>query len=167
MASVASETFTSTSAPIQYAAIRAFEGGDEIEHYLTGCRRVLKALAKDLTQILAGSGIAVTEPRGAFYLFPDFSPLAGLLAERDIRTSDQLCERLLEETGVAMLPGTGFGRAPGELVARLAYVNFSGGAALDELDRRGSGAEVDEGFLRRCCGETIEAVQRIAAWIAA
>ena len=30
VAVVASESFTSTSAPIQYAAVRAFEGGEEI-----------------------------------------------------------------------------------------------------------------------------------------
>ncbi|MFW5710084.1 MAG: pyridoxal phosphate-dependent aminotransferase, partial [Bacteroidota bacterium] len=34
MAIVASETFTATSAPIQYAAITAFEGGDDIDEYL-------------------------------------------------------------------------------------------------------------------------------------
>lgn len=31
MASIARETFTSTSAPIQYAAVRAFKGGVDIE----------------------------------------------------------------------------------------------------------------------------------------
>ena len=39
MASVASETYTSTSAPVQYAAVRAFEGGPEIEQYLVQSRR--------------------------------------------------------------------------------------------------------------------------------
>ncbi|MCW8806402.1 MAG: aminotransferase class I/II-fold pyridoxal phosphate-dependent enzyme, partial [Ignavibacteriaceae bacterium] len=38
MASVASETFTSTSTPIQYAAIKAFKGGIEIERYLWNAR---------------------------------------------------------------------------------------------------------------------------------
>ena len=34
MSSAASETYTSTSAPIQYASVRAFQGGIEIERYL-------------------------------------------------------------------------------------------------------------------------------------
>jgi len=34
MTTFASETYTSVSAPIQYAAIRAFRGGAEIDHYL-------------------------------------------------------------------------------------------------------------------------------------
>ncbi|RME35196.1 MAG: aminotransferase class I/II-fold pyridoxal phosphate-dependent enzyme, partial [Deltaproteobacteria bacterium] len=44
MASVASETFTATSAPIQYAAVRAFAGGLRLERYLWNSRRILKAL---------------------------------------------------------------------------------------------------------------------------
>ena len=44
MAAVATETFTSTSAPIQFAAVQAYEGGPEIEEYLRRSRRVLAAL---------------------------------------------------------------------------------------------------------------------------
>ena len=40
MTVVASETFTSTSAPIQYAAVRAFQGGLDIERYLAFWRDV-------------------------------------------------------------------------------------------------------------------------------
>jgi aspartate aminotransferase len=54
MASVASETYTATSAPIQYAAVTAFSGGDEISRYLVLTRRILKAIARTLTCILTG-----------------------------------------------------------------------------------------------------------------
>lgn len=40
MTAVASETYTSTSAPIQYAAVRAFQGGSDIEEYLWHARHV-------------------------------------------------------------------------------------------------------------------------------
>ena len=39
MAAVASETYTSVSAPIQYAAIQAFLCGAEIENYLMACKK--------------------------------------------------------------------------------------------------------------------------------
>mgnify|MGYP000654227326 FL=1 len=39
-------------------------------------------------------------------------------------TSNQLCESLLIETGVALLPATAFGLDADNLVARLAYVDF-------------------------------------------
>jgi len=112
MAVVASETYTSTSAPIQYAAVRAFQGGTEIEEYLCQSRRILRTLGRHLARKLGRIRAHVTEPKGAFYLFPDFSPLKQKLAARKITTSIELCERMLEETGVAALPGSAFGRLP-------------------------------------------------------
>ncbi|MEC9071332.1 MAG: pyridoxal phosphate-dependent aminotransferase, partial [Myxococcota bacterium] len=138
MASVASETFTSTSAPIQHAAITAFEGGEDIDSYLQGSRDVLRTLALRLTGILRGAGANVPDPEGGFYLMPDFTPLAEGLAARGIHTGETLVERALEETGVAFLPGSCFGRPEGELTARLAFVDFDGGRALKEASLRGS-----------------------------
>jgi len=84
MAVVASETYTSTSAPIQYAAIRAYKGGIEIERYLWHSRRILKLLASYLTDTLNQIGIGVSHPKGAFYIFIDFSPFREKLAEKEI-----------------------------------------------------------------------------------
>jgi aspartate aminotransferase len=57
MAAVASETYTSTSAPIQYAAVRAFRGGLDIERYLVNSRAILSALGKSLTAKLCTAGV--------------------------------------------------------------------------------------------------------------
>ena len=46
MRTIASETFTSVSAPIQHAAITAFDDHHEIERYLVDSRRLLKALGQ-------------------------------------------------------------------------------------------------------------------------
>ncbi len=166
MAVVASETFTATSAPIQFAAVRAFEGGAEIEGYLACCRRVLRALGPRLAARLRAAGARVWEPEGAFYLFPDFGPLRERLAARGIADSHTLCARLLEETGVAMLPGEAFGRPPEELTARIAYVDFDGGAALAEVAQLSSDDEPGEAFLRRRCGGVLEALDLLCDWVA-
>ena len=167
MAAVATETFTSTSAPIQFAAVRAFQGGDEIDRYLISCRRILKALARILADRLRTHEVAVLAPQGGFYLFPDFEAHRATLRERGIETSPALCRRLLEETGVAILPGRDFGRPIGELTARIAYVNFDGVAALAALDSGlDSGLEApDDDWLARHCAPPIEAVDKIVAWL--
>lgn len=165
MAVVASETYTSTSAPIQYAAVRAFEGGEEIDRYLDASRRILKALGRRLAADLAAAGAEIAPPEGGFYLFPDLSPLRERLAGRGIRTSRGLCERLLDDTGVAILPGRDFGRPARELTARLAYVNFDGARALDAVAELAPGAELDDDFLAACCGEPLEAVARACEWL--
>lgn len=169
MTAVASETFTSTCAPIQYAAVCAFEENPEIDLYLGRSRRVLRALGRHLATTLMSGGIRVARPQGGFYLFADFGGRAKELRSRGIRTSPALCERLLEETGVAILPGSFFGRPPEELTARLSYVNFDGAAALAgvaEREAAGNRGELDEAFLRRYCGESLEAVERIGEWAA-
>jgi aspartate aminotransferase len=163
MAAVASETFTSTSAPIQHAAVRAFEGGEEIESYLGHSRRVLSSLGCLCAERLREAGAAVEPPEGAFYLFPDFKRLRSGLRARGIATSTELCRRLLEETGVATLPGSHFGRPPSELTLRLAYVDFDGAAALAAAERLSG--ELAPEFPMEHCGRVVEAIDRMTRWL--
>lgn len=165
MASVASETYTSTSAPIQYAAVRAYEGGILMERYLLQCRRILGAIARYATKRLRSSGIRVTEPKGGFYLFLRFAKHTKALERRHIATDLELCSQLLEETGVAILPGCHFGCPAGQLTARLAYVDFDGSRALAWAENMPPNHHVEEDFLRECCPKIITAVERIGNWI--
>ncbi len=165
MAAVASETYTSTSAPIQHAAVVAFRGGSEIDRYLRCARRVLRALGRRCARNLQAAGVDVHTPQGAFYLFPDFGPVARKLRERGIRTSREFCERLLEDTGVALLPGEEFGRPPRELTARLAYVDFDGGHCMSSAESGPMDGELDEGFLELHCKNVLEAIDEIVQWL--
>jgi aspartate aminotransferase len=161
MASAASETYTSTSAPIQHAAVRAFTHDPEIDAYLDASRRVLAALGGWCVDTLNAAGIQCDRPDGAFYLFPDLGSHREALAKRGIETSADLCQRLLDETGVAVLPGSEFGRPKRELTIRLAYVDFDGGAALDFAR---DGRELDEAFLRSRCANVVDAIERMCEW---
>jgi len=165
MTTLASETYTSTSAPIQYAAVRAFEGGEEIEHYLAHTRRMLATLSRWCSARLREAGANVVEPDGAFYVFPDFGPLRERLAARGILNSADLGERALEEIGIAFVPGVEFGRPPGELTARLAYVNFDGAAALAASQAVPLGQPLDERFLRVHCFRTTQAIEALCEWV--
>ncbi|MEX1365908.1 MAG: aminotransferase class I/II-fold pyridoxal phosphate-dependent enzyme [Nannocystaceae bacterium] len=165
MAAAASETFTSTSAPIQHAAVTAFRGGEEIDEYLVRSRRVLGALGRWSHRRMTDAGLRCCKPTGAFYLFPNFGDHREALAGRGIETSAQLCERLLEDTGVAILPGSHFGRDPSELTARMAYVDFDGQGALTAVAGLGRETSVDEGFLRQHCPRVTTAIDRLCGWL--
>lgn len=167
MAVAASETYTSTSAPIQYAAVRAFNGGTEIENYLASSRRILRALGQYCAQTLKACGAIVQEPVGGFYLFPDFSPMRKQMEARGITNSEELCESLLEQTGVATLPGSEFGRPAEELSLRLAYVDFDGARALVACDNEYSDQTLDEEFLTLYCPNVVQAIKAMAAWFTA
>ena len=163
MAAIASETFTSVSAPIQYAGIEAFRGGPEIEQYLEHCRAILRELGSYSAKLLRDAGCRLPPVDGAFYLFPEFSAAAGSLRQRGIEDSPGLAEQLLQDTGVATLPGSVFGRPRAELALRLSYVNFNGEKALAAAE---AGEGVDEAFIRTHCPDTVEAMQQIAGWMA-
>ena len=165
MSVVASETFTSTSAPIQYAAVRAYQGGSEIDQYLNQSRRIVRYLGIHLADKLRDIGADVTRPEGGFYLFPDFNRWREKLANRGIFTSPELCECLLEETGVAILPGTEFGRPAHELTTRLAYVDFDGATALEAALKISDSMELDASYLKSHCGHVLEGINRLCQWL--
>jgi aspartate aminotransferase len=164
MATVASETYTATSAPIQYAAIKAFEFGDEINHYLTHSRKILRGIAKCLCYRLKELNIHSPLPHGGFYLFPNFEHYRDALEQKKIFTSVEFCKRLLKDTGVAMLPGSDFGRQPEELTARLAYVDFNGDEAL-QASMKMENDPIDDAFLEKHCHKLIEAMGVLGKWL--
>lgn len=166
MAAVASETYTSTSTPIQCAAVRAFEGGIVIERYLRNARRILGALGSLVAERLHEAGADVDPPVGGFYLFPDFAPQARHLRQRGITTGAELCAAILRDTGVALLPGSDFGRPPEELTARLAYVDFDGARALAAAEARPPDEAFGGEFVETYCAPMVEAADHLRAWFA-
>lgn len=164
MTIVASETFTSTSAPIQHAAVTAFNGGEDIDTYLHHSRRILKALATYAVDRLKEMKVKTPMPHGAFYLFPDFGFYRDSLAKREIYTSVELCTAILEETGIAILPGYEFGRDPAELTARIALVDFDGDKAIAAASSEYSGKEIDEVFVKSYAARLTTAFDKLKDW---
>jgi aspartate aminotransferase len=165
MAVVAGETFSAVAAPIQYAAVTAFNGGAEIERYLFQSRRIIRATGRWTGQRLRDAGLAVDMPQGGFYLFPDFTPRAESLRARGISNSSELCERLLTETGVALLPGSDFGCPPELLAARLAYVDFDGAEALLAAECVPDEVELGEPWLHTNCSRVVAAIEALISWL--
>ena len=76
-----------------------------------------------------------------------------------------MCQRLLEDTGVAVLPGSVFGRPPTEFTSRLAYVDFNGAKALAAAEHIPPEQPLNENFIRTHCGRSVTAVDRLCDWI--
>ena len=93
----------------QYAAIVAMrECDDQIEMM----RREYDHRRKLLVNSFNEMGMSCFEPQGAFYVFPSIQ-CSGL-------SSQEFCQRLLQEKKVAIVPGDAFG-ACGEGYARVSY----------------------------------------------
>jgi len=93
----------------QYAAIEALRNGDEaVANMVEEYNRRRRLITKGFNDI----GLTCREPLGAFYAFPCIKS-TGL-------SSDEFCERLLQEYHVAVVPGTAFGKG-GEGFVRASY----------------------------------------------
>jgi aspartate/methionine/tyrosine aminotransferase len=75
----------------------------ERDHIMSELRARAKILAQGLNGI---PGIHCTRIAGAMYAFPRVTVPGG-------KTDDQYCLDLLEETGLCVVPGSGFGQLPG------------------------------------------------------
>jgi aspartate/methionine/tyrosine aminotransferase len=104
---------SSTATFTQRAALEAFneETATAVESMVREFRNRRDVMVDGLNSI---PGIRCLRPHGAFYLFPNISAL-GL-------TSKELADRLLNEAGVSVLPGTAFGNY-GEGYLRLSFAN--------------------------------------------
>ena len=81
---------------------------------------------------LPGGGLGPEQ--AAFYLYPDFSPLADVLLERHGITSDEgLAAVLLHKYGVGVLPGSAFGEKSGRLRLRVATSLLYGATDAERL----------------------------------
>ena len=124
--SLASETFTSVSAPIQYAAVKAYT--EDHSEYLNNSRIILKKVADFVYDQLSEIGIECIRPQGGFYILCDFSKI--IKHNNVINNATTLCEQVLQNTGFAMLPGKNFGIEDEKLITRMAFVDFDGNKAL-------------------------------------
>ncbi len=104
------ETIYSCLPPfIQYAGIAALtEHQDLIDGYAESCKHLRDVIVAELNAL---PGVRCPLPEGAIYAFPNITG-TGL-------TSPEFCERMLG-SGVAVLPGGGFGAA-GEGYVRLCF----------------------------------------------
>ena len=104
----------------QLAAIEAMKHCDDA---IVEMREKYDMRRRILVDRLNKMGLTCFEPRGAFYVFPDISRFG--------MDSETFCIRLIEEGGLAAVPGSCFG---GEGHIRLSYC-YSDEELRESLDR--------------------------------
>jgi len=148
--SVASETYSCAPSPIQIAATEAYQNIELAKEFLSKQKCLLKTISLYCSNTLRDQSVAVHDAQGGFYLLPDFIYYKDKLASKGITTSEQLTAKLLDDTGVALLPGTAFGMPPTSLVIRLAFVDFKGDQIWDESIKNPDFDKVKLGIDRLC-----------------
>ena len=121
---LASETFSSVSAPIQYAAINAYT--NDHSDFIFNSASILKNIGEFVHLNLNSNNVVISKPQGGFYLMPEFT-------NKNFNTSSEMCENILKDTGVALLPGSDFGFSEKKMIARLSFTDFNGKKIMEEF----------------------------------
>ncbi len=149
---LASETFSAVSAPIQHAAIKAYSS-DQNE-YINSSKNILKAVGNYVYDNLKSNKILINKPMGGFYLMPEF-------LNKKFNSSSEMCNNILKETGVALLPGSDFGFDKKKMFARLSFTDFDGKNFMRQIK---SNQKIDNNLILEFAPKIVEGVNKLKKW---
>ena len=154
--SLISETFSAVASPIQYAAITAFEEDPEIASYVDLCRQIHRTCGTYLWKRFTDLGLNCPYPQGSFYLFADFENFKKEIFGTGISNIEDLCQLLLRDFHLALLPGTAFFTPPDYLAFRAAFVDYDGAKVLKAAS---TGVALDDSFVETHCPSLPKAIE--------
>ena len=149
---LASETFSAVSAPIQYAAIQAYKGNHD--DYIKSSRNILKAVGNYVYDKLKSNKILINKPQGGFYLMPEF-------VTKKFNSSSEMCNDILNKTGVALLPGSDFGFDKNKLIVRLSFTDFDGNNFMNEYEKKD---DLNEDMIKKFAPKIVEGAEKLKKW---
>ena len=110
MAKIQSQSTTNPSSISQYAALAALEGQED---FILKNNVIFKKRRDIIFKLINDcKGLKTNTPSGAFYIFPSCDELIGTKSKSGllINNDTDFCEYLLDEVGVAVVPGIAFGK---------------------------------------------------------
>jgi len=149
---LASETFSSVSAPIQYAAITAYQ--NDQSQYLESSRNILKAVGEYVYNNLKSNKVVINKPQGGFYLMPEF-------LDKKFKNSEEMCRDLLNNTGVVLLPGSDFGISKDKMIARLSFTDFNGEDFMKNISNK---QNINVDVISKFAPKVVEGTKRLKNW---
>jgi len=149
---LASETFSAVSAPIQYAAIKAYE--HDHSNYIKKSKNILSAIGNYVYENLRSNKVLINKPQGGFYLMPEF-------LNKKFNSSSEMCDSILNDTGVALLPGSDFGFEQTKMLARLSFTDFDGQEFMNKIE---DNQKIDKDHIVNFAPKIIEGVDKLKKW---
>ena len=150
--SLASESYSTVNTPTQFAAVEAYKGN--YEDYKLKVKSILNSVGNYVYNNLKSNKILINPPQGGFYLMPEFK-------NKKYKTSTKLCEAILNDTGVAMLPGSDFGFKKNKMLTRLSYTDFDGVEFFRNVTNYNS---INEDMIKKFAPNVVEGVSKLSNW---
>ena len=149
---LASESYSTVNSPAQFAAVEAYEG--DFNEYKAKTLNILRSMGNYVYSNLKSNKVLINPPQGAFYLMPEFP-------NNKYKNSTELCETILDDTGVAMLPASDFGFSPKKMLTRLCYIDFDGSEFLKATI---NGKTIDDKIIEKYAPNVVEGIKKLSNW---
>ena len=149
---LASESYSTVNSPAQFAAVEAYNG--DYSNYKKRTLNILRSVGNYVYKNLKSNKVLINPPQGAFYLMPEFP-------NKKFKTSANLCETILDETGVAMLPASEFGFGEKKMLTRLCYIDFDGAEFLQATTKIDT---IDNKIIEKYAPNVVEGVKKLSNW---
>tara|TARA_B100000767_G_scaffold270254_1_gene293600 strand:+ start:1007 stop:2245 length:1239 start_codon:yes stop_codon:yes gene_type:complete len=150
--SLASESYSTVNTPVQYAAVEAYSG--DYSNYISKVIKILMSVGQYVYKNLKSNKILINPPQGAFYLMPEF-------LNTKYKSSSKLCEVILKETGVAMLPGSDFGFDTKKMFTRLSYTDFNGTKFIENVSSKNI---ISDSMVEKYAPNVADGVKILSKW---
>ena len=149
---LASESYSTVNSPLQFAAVEAYKG--DYSDYLNKTRSILKLVGNYVFNNLKSNKVLINPPKGAFYLMPEF-------LNSKFSSSAEMCDDIINKTGVALLPGSDFGFKSKKMLARLSYTDFDGNIFLKNIN---NGKKLDNDLVKKYAPNVVEGTNKLVEW---
>ena len=149
---LASESYSTVNSPAQFAAVEAYSGN--YDDYKKRTINILRSVGSYVYSHLKSNKVLINAPQGAFYLMPEFP-------NKKFRSSRELCENILDDIVVAMLPASDFGFSSKRMLTRLCYIDFNGNEFLNAV--RNDKILSDE-IIEKYAPNVVEGIKRLSNW---
>jgi aspartate aminotransferase len=165
---VAATVYTNVSTPTQYAAVTAFEPNEEIEDYFVVTREIHRIMGTNVSRGFDGvDGVRATAPQGTFYFFADFNGLAPDLKRKGVATSNDLAYSLISHPHhIVAVTGDACLLEPGDYGARVAFVDYDGGEAIESFKRKPPRGDAEElAFAKENAPRMFEGIEALKGYV--
>ena len=76
-------------------------------------------------------------------------------------SSEEMCSNILEQTGVALLPGSDFGFSKERMIARLSFTDFNGKEMMKNIKKS---KEIDLNLIYEFAPNIVEGTKKLKIW---
>ncbi len=80
---------------------------------------------------------------------------------KKFNTSSEMCDNILKETSVALLPGSDFGFEKNKMLARLSFTDFNGQEFMNQTQNE---QVIDKNLILKPAPKIVEGVDKLKKW---